>query len=173
MSNKCILSYHNMSYNIIWYDITQYGMGEARIVQLNVYGEFTAVAPSTRELMHTEEYRKFSYTATYTTLHIYMKYQSRGTHPCVQLYGCPRSALLYVCLFIWLSKKCWRNMYAKVCLFRVCGSAYIKTCIYCAHLCRCTDVHVSRHVLLLIRACHHVHICCSILSTHALLFPCG
>ena len=70
----------------------RYGTGWARIVQLNVYGEFTASAPSTREHMHTEEYRKFNYTATYTALHIYMKTQSRGTHPCV--------------LFTWLSKAC-------------------------------------------------------------------
>ena len=119
-------------------------MGEARIVQLNVYGEFTALAPSTREHMHTEEYRKFSYTATCTALHIYMKTQSRGTHPCV--------------LFIWLSKErsiymsvylygCPRSvegicMYANVCLFRVCGSVYRKTCRSRAHLCRCIDMHV-------------------------------
>ena len=105
--------------------------------------------------MHTEEYRKFSYTATYTALHIYMKTQSRGTHPCV--------------LFIWLSKEssvftsvylygCPRSvegicMYVQVCLFRVCCCVYVKTCIYCAHLCRCIDVHVlvtffywSKHV---------------------------
>ena len=132
------------------------------------------MAPSTRQHMHTEEYRKFSYTATYTALHIYMKTQSRGTHPCV--------------LFIWLSKECSIYMsvylygcprsvegicmYAKVCLFRVCCCVYVKTCIYCAHLCGFIDVHVSCHDLSLIKACQHVHICCSSLITHSVLFLC-
>ena len=119
---------------------------------------WVSLAISTTEHMHTEEYGQFSHTATHTALHIYTKIQSRGTHPCV--------------LFIWLSKECWRNIYAKVCLFRVCGSVYIKTCTYCAHLCRCIDVRVSLHVLPLIKVCKHVHICFSMLSTHTLLFTC-
>ena len=84
-------------------------------------------------------------------------------------HGCPRR-VLFLCLSIYMAVEGVLKKYvSKVYLFRVCGSVYIKTCIYCAHLCGCIDVHVSRHVLLLIKACQHVHICCSILSTHTLL----
>ena len=48
----------------------------------------------------------------------------------------------------------------------------MKVCIYYAHLCRCIDVHASLHVLPLIKACQHVHICCSSPITHAVLFLC-
>ena len=78
-------------------------------------------------------------------------------------YGLTSEAAIHVCMYHCSRISCAYNI-------NIMSYDNMKVCIYYAHLCRCIDVHASLHVLPLIKACQHVHICCSSLITHAVLF---